>query len=258
MIHINDLSTTCPLYKYVDDCTMFEVCTTGATSVIQESADTAAKWSKENDMCINASKSFELIIDFSKNHQLSKVAIPIVMDGTVITRIDSVKLLGVTISSNLTWNAHVDNIVKKASKRIYVLYQLKRAGISQSDLMKIYLSIIRPVVEYACPVWNTNLPKYLSDEIEVVQKRALRTIFPGLQYKDLLNLTQLETLSTRRDMLCKKYFIGMKQTNHKLHHLLPKPREIDYSLRSKTMLPQINARTNRYKNSLIPWGLSHT
>ena len=42
------------------------------------------------------------------------------------------KLLGATLSNDLTWKKHVDNIVKKASKRVYLMYQLKRAGISQS------------------------------------------------------------------------------------------------------------------------------
>ena len=74
-------------------------------------------------------------------------------------------MLGVTISNNLTWSKHVDNIVSKAGKRVYMLYQLKRAGISQLDLVKIYVLVIRPVLEYACPVWSTNLPKYLSDAI---------------------------------------------------------------------------------------------
>ncbi len=39
-----------------------------------------------------------------------------------------------------------------------MINQLKRAGINQSDLIRIYVPVIRPVVEYACPVWHTNLP----------------------------------------------------------------------------------------------------
>ena len=57
----------------------------------------------------------------------------------------------------------------------YMLHQLKRAGISQNDLAKIFVSIIRPVLEYACPVWSTSLPNYLSDAIEMIQKRVLRS-----------------------------------------------------------------------------------
>ena len=50
------------------------------------------------------------------------------------------KLLGVTISHDLTWNKHVENIVKKAGNRLYKLYQLKRAGISQNYLSELSLS----------------------------------------------------------------------------------------------------------------------
>ena len=43
------------------------------------------------------------------------------------------------------------------------------------------------LLEYACPVWHTNLPKYLSDNIELIQKRALESMFPGEHYTDILN-----------------------------------------------------------------------
>ena len=62
------------------------------------------------------------------------------------------------------------NIVKKAGKRLYILYHLQRAGITQKDLVSVCVSVVRPVLEYACPVWHTNLLQYLSDNIEVIQK----------------------------------------------------------------------------------------
>ena len=52
----------------------------------------------------------------------------------------------------------MDKSVKKAGKIIYMIYQLKRSGVNQADLVTIYISVVRPVVEYACPVWHTNLP----------------------------------------------------------------------------------------------------
>ena len=96
----------------------------------------------------------------------------VVMDGSTIERLAQAKVLGVTISADLSWNAHVDAIVCKARKRVFIIYQLKRAGISQSDLLRIYVSVIRPVMEYACQVWHTSLPNYLSGNIETIQKRC--------------------------------------------------------------------------------------
>ena len=61
----------------------------------------------------------------------------VIIDGNEIDNVQYANLLGVTISSDITWNKHVENIVAKAGKRVYVLYQLKRAGISQHDLVTI-------------------------------------------------------------------------------------------------------------------------
>ena len=149
----------------------------------------------------------------------------ILIDGKVVERVDHVKLLGITLSNELTWKRHVENIVKKAGKRIYMLYQLKRAGVNQADLVTIYISVVRPVVEYyACPVWNTNLPIYISDNIEMIQKRAVRAIFPGMSYDYILTHINLSTLKDRRDYLCKKYFINMQARSHKVNCLLPEKR----------------------------------
>ena len=146
------------------------------------------------------------------------------------------------------------NTVSKASKRLY-MYQLKRAGVDQRDLVRIYMSVIRPVLEYAAPVWSTSMPGYLSDKIETIQKRAMRTIFPGMDYDDILASLNVQTLADRRHDICVNYFNKMKNPNHKLHHLLPDVRNVSYLLRSRTQYPLVRARTNRYMNSLIPWCL---
>ena len=47
----------------------------------------------------------------------------------------------------------------------------------------------------------------------------------------------------------------MKSEDSVLNHLLPKPRENTYNLRQKNELPMPKCKTNRYKNTLIPFGL---
>ena len=71
----------------------------------------------------------------------------------------------------------MDNIVKKAGKRLYMLYQIKRAGITQKDLVSVFVSVVRPVLEYAYPVRHTNVPQYLSANIEVIQKGHTNVFF---------------------------------------------------------------------------------
>ena len=122
-------------------------------------------------------------------------------------------------------------------------------------LVKIYVSIIRPVLEYACPVWSTSLPKYLSDAIEMIQKRVLRSIHPGLHYDDILVLIGLQSLKMRRDNICKAYFNWLKCNTRRLNHLIPERRDVHYSLRNANVYPIPVTRADRYKNSIVPWGL---
>ncbi len=80
-------------------------------------------------------------------------------------------------------------------------------------------------------MWHTNLPKYLSDSIELIQTRALKSIFPGKSYNDILNDIGLRTLGERREVLCIKYFTEIQGSAHTLNGLLPALRSIEYDLR---------------------------
>ena len=95
-----------------------------------------------------------------------------------------------------------------------------------------------------CPVWSTSLPKYLSDAIEMIQKRVLRSIHHGLHYDDMLVLIGLQSLKMRRDNICKAYFNRLKCNTHRLNHLIPERRDVHYSLRNANVYP-IPVNTNR-------------
>ena len=141
---------------------------------------------------------------------------PIVPDtlkilGNDIERVSSYKLLGVYISNDLKWNQHVEYIVKRANKRLYALRLLKKSGLPHTDLVQIYCSLIRSVVEYASPVWAA-LPDYLSDLLEAVQRRALRIIFPDNSYEESLAFSALPTLSQRRDLACIRFVKDLPNT----------------------------------------------
>ena len=115
---------------------------------LQEAADAAYLWTIQNDMKINKSKTKELVIDFSK----TRTNFPTIrIDGTDTQRVTEAKILkiGITITSNLTWDVHVDEITRKAGKRLFLLLQLKRSGIPFEDLLTVYTTVIRPTLEYA-------------------------------------------------------------------------------------------------------------
>ena len=122
----------------------------------------------------------------------------------------------------------------------------------------MYISVVRPVLEYACPMRHTNLPKYLSDSIELKQMRALKSTFQGKRYNNILNDIGLRIPRESREVLCMKYFTEIQGSAHQLNCLLPALRNIEYDLRPGfNRYPLTRYRTNILcGNSLIPWGLS--
>ena len=73
-------------------------------------------------------KCKELRIDFKQNRS---IFFPISINDKQIEVVNEVKLLGVTLRSDLRWNSHVHNIISKCSKRLYLLIQLKRANVAK-------------------------------------------------------------------------------------------------------------------------------
>ena len=157
------------VWKYVDDTTASEVVSKGNRSCAQDIADKVAEWSMQNRVKLNSEKCKELRISFVKNeHQFA----PIVVDGKELERLTSTKL-GLIISSNLTWNEHISDVIKKASKRLYFLVQLKRSRVLRYDMSTFYTVYRRSVLTYAAPALFYALPKYLKDELVRVKKRAM-------------------------------------------------------------------------------------
>ena len=128
---------------------------------------------------VNTNKTKEMLIHFGKGSSLTTLSC-LMIDGKPIDRVENFKVLGIIVSSDLTWNAHVAYIVSKACRRLYIIYQLLRSGVSCSDIIAVYCSLIRSVLEYCCPVWHCGLTDSLTADIECVQKRVLRLIFPHL------------------------------------------------------------------------------
>ena len=231
---INDLTTSySDPWKFVDDTTISEILKKDRCSTIQLAVDEVQNWTETNLAELNEDKCKELRIDFSRNSNRSNMLAPITVNGKELEIVSHAKILGLTVSSDLKWTVHVEKIVSKATKRLYLITQLKRAKVPTEDIIQICCACIRSILEYASPVFYNSLPKYLSNEIERVQKRFLKRIYPDLSYDKAIEISKLDTLY------------------HKLHSLIPQKKGCSYSLRrcSKVSLPRI--RTDRYKNSFI-------
>ena len=99
-------------------------------------------------MKLNPKKSKEMRISFQHdNPELSSLLI----DEQIIETVQSHKVLGLTIQSNLKWNEHIDSIVTKASKRLYIIRILRRNGVPGEDLIDIYYTYSDTLTFLKCP-----------------------------------------------------------------------------------------------------------
>ena len=251
LLMINDLTVPSifDMWKYVDDTTVSENIPKGQQSKSQEAVDAIYDWSKENLFQLNGEKTKELVISFSRDSpQFPGVCI----DGTPIKTIKSTKLLGLTINDTLTWNDHIEELVKKASKKLYFLIQLKRAHVPTSDLVTYFCACIRSSLDYACPVFHYSLPMYLQVELERVQRRALSCIFPRVHYSDALQLAGLQSIRAHQEKLTEHLFKSIvNDPRSKITSLLPPAVSISHELRRQRRFATPLVKTNRFANSFI-------
>ena len=124
---------------------------------------------------------------------------PLVLNGENLDKVESYKYLGILLTSDLSWSAHISNICAKARQILGLIYR-RFYGYADSDTIKqLYISIVRPHLEYGSQVWDPHLSKDKA-ALENVQKFACRIASArwDASYEDLLEFFELQTLQERR------------------------------------------------------------
>ena len=143
---------------------------------------------------------------------------------------------------------------RSANNHTFVHFSRSRvcrtAHLPRDISLTTYITKIRPVLEYASPVWG-GLPIYLEEDLQRVQNRCLNVI--GLP-RDTV-----ESLVTRRQNLTRKEFKRIQESEaHPCKRFLEKPVHHGHNLRSCKSNPAHLripvSRTVRHKQSFIPRG----
>ena len=121
------------------------------------------------------------------------------MSNTNIPVVNVHKHLGVYVSDDGTWNYHLSNVKERAWTRINNMRRL-RYILDRKSLEILYLSFIRPVIEYADVVWD-NCSLVEKQDLERIQYEAARIVTGCsklVSLHDLLKEVGWEKLSERR------------------------------------------------------------
>ena len=169
------------------------------------------EYANDNKMKINIKKTKVILFNPSKKIDFDP---QIRLEGDTLINVEEIKLLGLTLRSDMKWTSNTDSMTSKAYKRLWALRRLKSHGADQNDLVEVYSKQIRPTLEFAVPVWHPGISKGEKNDIERVQKSAAKIILQEKYqtYIQALQILNLEQLSKRRMKICNKF--ATKAENH--------------------------------------------
>jgi hypothetical protein len=101
----------------------------------------------------------------------------LIMNNTIISTVTEHKHLGLQLSDDGNWNKHIDMITKTAFSRVNILRKFKFI-LDRKTLQTIYITFIRPLLEYADVVWDTKT-QILINKLENVQVEVARIVTGG-------------------------------------------------------------------------------
>ena len=218
------------MIKYADDNTIVHLLQTAKDDKLQMEFDHLQEETHKLGMVLNSKKTLEVRI--TTKRKPPTLAQLVAKDGSHIEVVGSTKLLGCVESNDMTWNKHVESVVKQTNSRLHLLTLLKIAGTDRHNLQIFYNSKIRSLLAYAYPA-ICNMTQNLLKKLERIERRAYIIIGgdPQIKLRDFL------------EQQARNVIAAAKQSNHRLHGIFL------INTRKNSLVAPV-ARTSRLRNSI--------
>ena len=174
------------------------------------------KWCKTWGAKLSSRKTKGMIFTHRQNYTSPTLKI----ENLDIEILQSFTFLGMVFDSRLTWKPHIDNVAMRCMKRINVLKSLAGSdwGSDTSSLLLLFRTLIRPILDYGCEVYDT-AKHTIKRKLDSVQLNALK-VCSGTTFFTSLAALQTECgempLELRRYMISSKHRAKLESfpTNH--------------------------------------------
>ena len=256
LVFINDLRVDKPSIQcrfFADDCVLFsKISCVSDQKCLEESIQTILLWCKKWQMDLNVKKCVQMSVTLKK--------VPLFFSYTINSNalevVNEYKYLGVTITSNLSWAVHIEQIIKKASSKLWSLRRKMRHCTSATKLTA-YKSLIRPLLEYADIVWDPH-SQSLIHQLEGLQKKSLRFIYNS--YGIDSHVTPLYAASGVPILSCRRKVKRLKFLHNIIHNkaglnfddYLEYNASRDTRWKHENLLVELRCRKDVFKYSFFP------
>ena len=154
LLYINDIVTDIGLNirLFADDTSLYMIVDSPNTAaeIINSDLLKISNWARAWLVDFNAAKNEALLLSRKINRPLHP---PLYMHNQQINEVQYHKHLGVYLTQDCSWHKHIDCIKENAWTRINLMRKLKY-DLDRKALEVIYISFIRPVLEYADVLWD--------------------------------------------------------------------------------------------------------
>ena len=171
----------------------------------------------------------------------------------MLSQVKEVCLLGVKISDDLKWHKNTSSLINRCYQRMAILRNLNSFHVPVVEMINIYCLYIRSVAEQSSVVWSSSITSGEENDLERIQKVALRIILNEnyINYSTALYITNLKTLKSRRVELCKRFAIKCTKNEKTMGKFPLKQQKIHKRCPEKYEVTK--AKTSRLANSAIPY-----
>ena len=150
------------------------------------------------DRRVNVKKTQLLCVSGATDAQISSFID--VKGGSPIATGTKLKIPRFIFGQRLNVSDHVVYIRKKFNARAWTIWNLKRAGVTGTDLLELYNCLVCPIIEFATPAYHSLLSLEQSEDLERLQRRIFKVIFGwNYSYRSVLEHYGLKTLKERRE-----------------------------------------------------------
>ena len=182
---------------FADDIVLYRTITcTSDFAPVQGDVTLLADWMDSNGLTLNGSKTKFMLL--SRKRKSFYSGQQLWLHEIAIDRVLEFKYLGVLVSHDLSWSPHISAVCSKA-RRLLGLFYRQFYKVDPKLILKCYLTIVRPLLDYCCYVWSPHLVKDIK-VVENVQFFALKmaTKSWNSHYTDLMRDCEIPLLSSRR------------------------------------------------------------
>ena len=190
-------------------------------SALQKQLYSIEKFTEENQMKINVTKTKVMIFNKSRNYDFPPEFS--FKNGKILECIETTKLLGIYLSSDLRWEENCKQIFKKAMSKMWLLRRLKKLDVDTELILDFYLKEIRPVAEHGVAIWNSGLTKMQVNDLEKIQKIAFKIILEDsyISYEVACTILNILPLKLRRQELCTTFAVKLYNSTRSNDYFTP-------------------------------------